>query len=210
MSKQLDRPRFLSVGIDQSYARTGVSIAADGKLVACSSIDFEGCSCKAEKRELLSERLDAYLKKIDSKIKPVDRAVVIERTRQFSDGFVSMPYIKSLGALNATISDAAYRNGWRCYSIDTRAWKHAVVGTSKPAPNKWGVNEKKWPTIMWMKQNHPEAFKKLLHEAPKRKKKGVIELKSGKRMLVDDDACDSACIALSIFVCDSTKFAIED
>ena len=210
MTGPIKKPVMAVVGIDQSYARTGVSLVVDKELVSCSSIDFKGCSCKAEKRMMLADRLDKYLKRIDMEIAAADHAVVIERTRQFSDGFISMPYIKSLGALNATVLDTAYRNGWRCYSIDTRAWKHAVVGTSKPAPNKWGVNDKKWPTILWMKENHPDKFRKVLHEAPKRKQKGVIELASGKRVLVDDDACDSAAIAFSLFCCDSTKFMIED
>ena len=48
---------LISIGIDQSYTRTGISIAADGKLLKVSSISFKGCETKTEKRNCIRQVL---------------------------------------------------------------------------------------------------------------------------------------------------------
>lgn len=197
------------IGVDQSYQRTGVSIAADGDLKSVRSIDYHGHKSKTEKRAKTRAVIEAYCRMVCERFTADELVLVLERTRQFSDGFLSVPYIKSMGALNASIVDTASSFGFECFSVDTRAWKSGVIGTSKPMDNEWGINPKKWPTIEWMRSNYPGFLKQNMHPASKAKKKGVIELKSG-RYTVDDDACDSACIALSWSCLDPSKFLAEE
>lgn len=200
------------VGVDQSYQRSGVSVAVDGKLMMVTSISYAGMESKTEKRNLTRQRIEELCRHIAEKFdeSTTQLVLVLERTRQFSDGFLSVPYIKSMGALNASIIDIASSFGFSCWSVDTRAWKSAVVGTSKPLDNKFGINPKKWPTILWLINRHPEFKQDVMVEASKRARKGVLTTKSGKRFLVNDDACDSAAIALSWFLCTPDKFMAEE
>ncbi len=206
------RPARVCVGVDQSYKRTGVSVAVNNRLVKCRSIDLSGFQTKAEKRTavrgFVSSCLDACLAKYD------DVTVVLERTRTFSQRFLSVPYIKSMGALNAVVADEAFFHGLECYSIDTRAWKSGVVGTCKPATHdRWGMDPKKLPTAEWLSREDPRRFKRAVIELPEksRRAKGTfIDEKTGKRLEINDDLCDSAAIALSWFRCDPDKFQRED
>lgn len=183
------------IGIDQSYADTGVSVGADGVLKSLSHIDLEGYSCNSDKRYIISDRLDKLLLRMNSKAKDVQ--IIIERIRLKSDGFVSMDYIKSMGALNATIVDTAYKYDIPVYSVDTRSWKKQVVGTSKPGENPYGIDEKKWPTIEYLIGMGYEKY--LIKTVPKRKKKGVIT-KGELRYTYNDNIADSACICLYGFI----------
>ena len=123
--------------------------------------------------------------------------IIIERIRLQSQGFINIDYIKSIGALNAVIVDCAKEFNLPVYSVDTRAWKSAIVGTSKPQNNKLGIDPEKWPTIQFIKRLGYED--KILLPVSNRKKKGVFE-KNGKRYTYNDDAADSACIALYGFI----------
>lgn len=100
---------------------------------------------------------------------------------------MSTEYIKQTGALIATIVDAAYEHGIPVYSVDTRAWKSAVIGTSKPED---GNN--KLPAINFIRKLGWED--EILIPIP-RKRKGCFE-KDGSFYMWNDDAADSACIAL--------------
>ena len=200
------------VGVDQSYQRTGVSVAIDGQLMMVTSISYAGMESKTEKRNATRSRIEQLCRHITKKFdeSSTQFVLVLERTRQFSDGFLSVPYIKSMGALNASIIDVAMESGFSCWSVDTRAWKSAVVGSSKPLDNPYGINPKKWPTILWLINRHPEFKRDVMVVAGKRAKKGVLSTKSGKRFLVDDDACDSAAIAMSWSLCSPDKFMAEE
>jgi Holliday junction resolvasome RuvABC endonuclease subunit len=77
-----------------------------------------------------------------------------------------MNMIKTGVSILTCIIDVAYANGIKVYSVDTRAWKSAVIGTSKP---KGG--DKKLPALEFVKSLGFEVYD-------------------------DDDAADSACIAL--------------
>jgi hypothetical protein len=127
----------------------------------------------------------------------IDVYVIIERIRLQSQGFINIDYIKSIGALNAVIVDCAKQYGLKVYSVDTRAWKSAIVGTSKPMNNKYGINPEKWPTIQFIRRMGFED--KILIPVSKRKKTGVIII-DGERYTFNDDAADSACIALYGFL----------
>lgn len=178
------------IGLDQSYTRTGVSIAVDGKLVKVSSTKFKGCKNKSEKRKHIRQLLTTILEKNQNKAK--EMVIHCERVRTFSHSskrsggkgggssqedmgsgqemFISTNYIKATGALIATIVDTAYDFGLEVYSVDTRSWKAQVVGSSKSKGK-----DKKALTLEFVKH-------------------------LGFDMGNDDDAADSACIALYGFI----------
>lgn len=201
------RNELSCIGVDQSYQRTGISIAVDNRLVAVSSIDLLKFKTKSEKRTALHDKIVTALHVTTSK---TERTVcVLERVRTFSDGALSVPYIKSMGALNAVVVDACYEAGVEVYSIDTRCWKSHIIGTSKPLENKYGILPKKWPTIQWFMREHKNFEKCVLVQASKAKKKGII-IKDGVRYTINDDACDSAAIALSYFTIAKEMFKPEN
>lgn len=204
------QPGRISIGIDQSYKRTGFSVVEDGKLVEVGSVDLSKLSCKAEKRDAVRRRLD-YLLEVainEKAMKPSKVVVIIEQIRQFSQGFINMSYIKGIGALNATIADLAHSYGVRTYSIDTRCWKATVIGTSKPKENSFGVPPEKWPTLEWLiKQGFEESVKL---EVEGRRTKGTFLSKDGRRYEYDNDAADSAAIAMFPWVGDKSKLKLED
>lgn len=209
-SKPRAMPSRCSIGIDQSYKRTGFSMVLDGKLVEVGSVDLTKCSTKAEKRAAVKARLD-YLLDVateECELKPGKIVVIIEQIRQFSQGFINMAYIKGIGALNATIADTVASYGVKCYSIDTRCWKAAVVGTSKPAGNKYGVPPEKWPTLEWLLAQGFEESVKL--EVDGRRQKGTFVDRDGRRFEYDNDAADSAAIAMFPWVGDKSKLKLED
>lgn len=191
------------IGIDQSYKDTGISVACDGSLLLVSHFNFKGCSTNSQKRNALKKRLD-YL--IQQYIFNCDELVIIcERIRLKSQGFINIDYIKSIGALNAAIVDVADNYNLKVYSVDTRSWKSKIVGTSKSKENKFGIDPEKWPTIQYVRKLGFESS--ILDEAGKRKK-GVIK-KQGKNYFVNDNAADSACIALYGFL-EETKQMLEE
>lgn len=107
-----------------------------------------------------------------------------------------MNYIVETGALVSYLADIFRNQGYNCYWIDTRAWKACVVGTSKPEENKYGIDKAKWPTIKYVKRQLKNYDCILIPE--NRKKKGTIKL-HGQYYSINDDACDSACIAQFYF-----------
>lgn len=151
------------MGIDASYTRTGVAISNDGNIQTIKSIKFKGIKTKPAKRANVREKLQRYI----DKYKP--DMIVVERTRQFSTGdkpFIAMAMIKTGISMLTTIIDVAYENGIQVYSVDTRAWKSAVIGTSKPKGR-----DKKLPTLEYVKSLGFDVYD-------------------------DDDAADAACISL--------------
>lgn len=187
------------IGIDQSYKNTGISICVDGELKKVSSVRLEQLSSNCERRNELRNRLNRLFEKmaLKSKIEACELVVIIEKIRLQSQGFINIDYIKSIGALNSVIVDTATKYDIKVYSVDTRAWKSQVIGTSKPQDNKIGINPEKWPTIKYIKQIGFESS--ILVEVSNRKKKGVFE-RGGKRYTYNDDAADSAGIALYGFI----------
>lgn len=207
------------IGVDQSYKRTGISVSEGGKLVSCQSVKLDKLESKPEKRNVLRARFREVLESVLSNHSPEECVVVLERVRTFSQQFLSVPYIKSMGALNAVVSDEAWYHGVQCYNVDTRAWKHGVVGTSKPAKpgsadmkfaKHFQIDDKKAPTARWVYENYKEMFKEnAVLEVAGRRKKGTFIAMDGTRCEIDDDLCDSACISLSWFKMDSSKFQLE-
>ena len=183
----------LVIGIDQSYTRTGISIAGDGQLLKVGYIPFEPSECHSEKRKKVKGILTKIIKSNQSKASQM--VIIVERIRQFSGGTLSMDYIKSTGALIGCIVDTAAEYGIPVYSADTRSWKSQVVGTSVPKANKFNVDPKKWPTIEFLLRRRDVREGDLLVPVGKRSKKFAKQI-DGVKYCYNDDAADSACIAL--------------
>lgn len=192
------------VGIDQSYNNTGISIAADGKLRKVRSLQMDKYKTNSDKRRALANTLSGLLRAVCPKAKEV--VCIIERIRLQSQGFLNMDYIKSIGALNSVIVDVCHDYCVPVFSVDTRCWKAQVVGTSKPAPNKFGVPEEKWPTVRWLiKQGWEDS---ILIPIEGKKTKGTF-IRNGQKLMYNNDAADSAGIAMFGFVGDSNKLKEE-
>ena len=189
------------IGIDQSYTRTGISIAVDGELKVVSSIDYKGLSSRAEKRNALRGTLGIIISKNAHKANEV--VILCERVRTFSKSFgkkgsanqdnaggmgLNPGYLKMTGALVATIVDVAFEYGVNVYSVDTRSWKSKIVGNSK-ARIRNGKRDAKSETVNFVQGLGFDLF--------------VREKKVGKNKgerLYNDDAADSACISLYGFI----------
>lgn len=192
------------IGVDQSYQNTGISIAGDGKLLKVRAIDLSKIKTKREKREKISNTIENVIKSVQPKAGEV--VCIVEKIRLHSHAGMSVNYIKSIGALIAVISDMCGKYGIETYSVDTRCWKSQVIGTSKPEPNNYGVPPEKWPTIKWCIQHGFE--KAITKEITGRKTKGTF-IRDDKRYMYDNDAADSAGIAMFGFVGDPQKLHLE-
>lgn len=189
------------IGIDQSYTRSGISVCADGKLLKVSSTHFKGCTSKSDKRKHIGNIISHLIEQ--SLLRASEVIVVCERIRTFSNRpqvqesneekqspgqFISIDYIKSTGALLAKIVDVAYEYNVPVFSADTRAWKSAIIGSSKAIRGN-----KKMAAIL--------HIKKLGFDVSSVNRKGNI--------IYNDDAADSACIALYGF-CENRKLKEEN
>lgn len=201
--KQL-KYKVVCIGIDQSYQNTGISLCADGKLKKVRSIFLDKYQTNSEKRRALNDELDGLLKVICNKAQKI--VCVIERIRLHSQGFLNIDYIKSIGALNALITDKMTEYGIEVFSVDTRCWKSTVIGTSKGAPNKYGVPEEKWPMVRYLLKQGWENS--LLIPIEGKKKKGTF-VRDGQKYMYNNDAADSAGIALFWFQGDRDKLKKE-
>ena len=182
------------LGIDQSYERCGMSIAADGELLHVGSLDLSKLKTKTEKRRAVQEVIRTQAKRIV--LRSADSICVLERIRTFSQSFISVPYIQSMGAMNALIVDTCDEFGIPVFSVNTKTWKSYVVGTSVPQDNDFGVPPEKWPTIQWVIEKGFEDS--ILRPVTGRKKKGTF-IRGRKRWEYDNDAADSAGIAMFPF-----------
>lgn len=198
------------IGIDQSYKNTGISIAVDGKIKTISNYRLDCFNNNSEKREKLRNKLQNVFQKYSEKSRQqgFSLCVIIERIRLLSQGFLNIDYIKSIGALNALVIDVAYQYGIPVYSVDTRAWKSQIIGTSKPKNNKYKIDPNKWPTILWLIQNGYED--QILRPVSNRKKNGIVKAIDGQNYTYDDDAADSACIALYGFIDEKLQHLKEE
>ena len=202
--KQQYKYKKVVVGIDQSYNNTGISIAADGKLLKVRSLQLDGYKTNSERRRALANTLSGLLRSVCPKAK--ETVCIIERIRLRSQGFLNIDYIKSIGALNSIIVDKCNEYNVSVYSVDTRCWKAQVIGTSKPMPNEYGVPEEKWPTVKWLiKQGWEES---LLIPVVGRKTKGTFT-RDGQKFMYNNDAADSAGIAMFGFKGDCDKLQLE-
>ena len=195
--------RFI-IGIDESYNRCGITLLYEKKIVEMISENYEECKNNTDKRKKIRKTLKDLISKwrLDKR----NTVVITERIRLRSQGFLSENYIKSTGALLASIIDVCYRYKLPVYSVDTRSWKSQVVGSSKPLNNPYGINPEKYRTILYMRDKG--LLKRIAEEYEGRGEKGVIEanrkLLNGRhetvRIKINDDLADSYCIALYGFL----------
>lgn len=207
----MEQQKFkIVIGFDQSYTRTGITVLRDKQVVCMKSVDFEGCQNNTDKRNYVGSVLERYLRRYTA-----DRAnevvVICERIRLRSQGFLSESYIKATGALVATIIDVCRLYGVPVYSVDTRAWKSAIVGTSKPLKNRYGINPEKYPTILYLKKKG--LLERIVEPYKGKGQKGIIPVKiNGESTLckINDDVADSYCIALYGFLPESKQKLKEE
>ena len=197
--------KYVCIGIDQSYANTGISISADGVLKKVTSVELYSFGTNYEKRTVLRSTLSDV---VECMVRQASNVVcVIERIRLMSKGFLNINYIKSIGALNALIADVMAEYGVKTYSVDTRCWKAQVVGTSKPEKNEYNVPEEKWPTIKWVER---QGFKsKIINKVDGKKTKGTFIGSDGIKYMYNNDAADSAAISMFWFKVDKKKLEEE-
>lgn len=185
------------IGIDQSYTRTGITILEDKKILGMHSVNFDGCKTNTEKREHLKHFIESLFDNYN-----IDNVMVItERIRLRSQGFLSESYIKSTGALIATIIDIFATYDIPVYSVDTRSWKSQIVGNSKPLENSYGINKEKYRTILYLRSKG--LLKHIVEPYTGRGSQGVINIKiNGKKTpcKINDDLADSYCIAMYGFL----------
>ena len=195
------------IGIDQSYQNTGISIVADGVLRDVKSVRLDKLKTNSERRRVLRHRLDSLISVVAEKSEKVTCIVEKARLHGGPTSFVNIDAIKAMGALTATIVDVCAEYGIEVYSVDTRCWKSQVVGTSKPQSNKFGVPEEKWPTIQWLIAKGFED-KILIDVTDTRKEKGTFK-RNGKKYMYNNDAADSAGIAMFGVIGDASKLQLE-
>lgn len=190
------------IGIDQSYTRTGITVLEDKQILRMKSIDFKECKNNTEKRLGIYTYLETIFKhRLKKQIEKNNVIIITERIRLRSQGFLSEAYIKSTGALIATIIDVARLYNIPVYSVDTRSWKSQIVGDSKPLDNPYGINKEKYRTILYMRDRG--LLKYIAEEYKGRGKKGVINVKIGGEKVpckINDDLADSYCIAMYGFI----------
>ena len=190
------------IGIDQSYTRTGITILENKKILRMKSINFEECKNNTEKRLAIYTYLETIFKRrLKKQIEQNNVIIITERIRLRSQGFLSEAYIKSTGALIATIIDIARLYNVPVYSVDTRSWKSQIVGDSKPLQNSYGINPEKYRTILYMRDRG--LLKYIAEEYKGKGTKGVINVKIGAERVhckINDDLADSYCIAMYGFI----------
>lgn len=192
------------IGLDQSYKNTGVTIICDDIIKQIKSIRLDKYANNSERRRALRQKLNSLLRLIVEKSDK--QTCIIERIRLQSQGFINIDYIKSIGALNATIIDCCSKYGIKVYSVDTRCWKAQVIGTSKPMLNKFGVPPEKWPTVKWVIN---KGFKdSILVPVYGRKQKGTFTI-GDQKYEYNNDAADSAGIAMFGIIGDPDKLKEE-
>ena len=187
------------LGIDESYNRTGITLVCDSVLVEMWSVNFENCITNADKRLCIEDKITKIVR--EYRLDKRNTICIVERIRLYSQGHISYDYIISTAGLIVKIIDTLYPYSIPVYSVETKSWKNAVVGTSKPKENRYGINPNKYPTILYLKQKG--LLKYIAEEYKGRGKKGVINVKIGGEKApckINDDMADSYCIAMYGFI----------
>lgn len=193
------------IGIDQSYADSGIAVVFNGKLRVVRECKPSTTTSNTERRALLRQTLIRVFSTMQQKAAEMEECEVvciIERIRLQSakpgeQHFLNLDYIKGIGALNALIVDLAYEYQIPVYSVDTRSWKVQVTGSSKPQSNPFGFPEEKWPTIMWCIEQGYENW--IVEDVSPRKKKAVVE-RGDYRYTYNDNKADAIGIAMYGFI----------
>ena len=210
--KEHENDSIFVLGIDESYANTGISITYGNpfyryETVGCKNISGDSVKDKNEYRVLLLDEICSFLKEHrDESNGCIECITVVERIRQFSKGFISIDYIKGMGALIAYIVEASSQHIMPTFSVDTRCWKSTVVGNSKPMLNSYHVAPEKYPTLDYIVKHGLKQYvfnevseEEGIKELRKKNPKNIFKSASGKYIHVDDDKADSICISRFVF-----------
>lgn len=182
------------VGLDQSYTNTGLCIAADGKVLLARNVDLSKCTSKTEKRRCVALAVSKAIELSKARAKSV--IVISERIRVFNGQALSLSYVSTTGALVGAIADACYDAEVKHFSADTRAWKAAIVGTTKGASKgPKGMNLNKLPTLRFVLKRADVKRCWIVKPIGKRCKSYDV-MEQGVPCKYDDDVADAICIAL--------------
>lgn len=137
------------LGIDYSYEETGYAIVKDGELCEVGRLNFglieKRFLCKLDhqdRRKLLHMQILRLHKEYGI------TCVILERVRQFSRGFISLPAIAAFSELIVVVIDSFHKNIGMpqtvlVLSVDVRVWKKRIHAHA---------NAKKNETIEWARQ----------------------------------------------------------
>ena len=209
--------KMFILGIDESYKNTGLSITYGNpfykyETIDCMNLDSSICKDKNEYRTILLNTICTMLKSYKNEMNEcigecIGAYTVVERIRQFSKGFISMDYIKGMGALIAYIVEASCMFRIPTFSVDTRCWKSTVVGSSQKLLNNYNVAPEKFQTVEYVLRHGMKSliFSELdetmgKKELKKKSPHNVFKSATGKYIHVDDDRADSICISRFPFV----------
>ena len=182
----------LVIGIDQSYADTGIAISVDGELKSLSHYAFKGFTTKADKRIYLAAKIAKLCRRFQD---CYDVVIVVENIRLFSgqDVHISRAYISAAYAMLGSLVDMAVQIGVSIYCIETKSWKKAVLGSSKNSSERFeGVKD----------QKKVESVKYIINAGFKRQI--TSQTRSGK-IKYNYKMADAGCIALSYFKSNNCK-----
>lgn len=187
------------IGIDESYKRCGITLMCDKVPVKLVSLDFENCISNTDKRMEIKKELTKICR--EYRLDKRNCECIVERIRLFSQGRISEDYIIATSSLVAIIIDTLSDYGIKTYSVNTKTWKSAIVGSSKPLDNPYGINPEKYRTILYLRDRG--LLKYIVEEYQGKGKKGVVWVKIGGQKVpckINDDLADSYCIALYGFL----------
>jgi hypothetical protein len=104
--------------------------------------------------------------------------------------------IEGMGRVAACGEDVTAAAVGQVYSVDTRSWKSKIVGSSKARTTKDGKRDAKGDTIKYVQTLGFDLF---------------IRTDRNGNDIYDDDAADSACIALYGFIpANQQKLLLEE
>lgn len=188
------------IGIDQSYADSGITaIRNKTDILFCRSLKSEKETTHTEYRIRVKYFMKTKLRNAVKICFPENIVVIVERIGiRANNGGLSQSYVKSNAALIATIIDTCAAFDIPVYSVDTRAWKKAIVGTSKPMNNKYGIPPEKYPTIKYIRDSGRLSY--IVDKYEGKGNKCVISAfnkRTGERYRakLNDNRADSICIA---------------
>lgn len=210
--KECENKTLFSLGIDESYANSGIAITVGNpfgeyKTIDCINLNGKTCQSKNDYRVEMLSTISQLITKHEKVFKESTyKLCLVERIRQFSKGFINMDYIKNMGALIAYIVEAANQYNLNTYSVDTRCWKNTVIGNCQPMINSYNITPEKYPTIEYVIKHDMRQFifselseMQGVKELNKKHPKNVFKSATYKYIHVDDDKADAICISRFAF-----------
>lgn len=133
-----EQPKCI-LAIDQSYSRIGMAVVTLEGVRYASSVDLTKLKDRTQKRNCVAQLVRHWIQGFSPK------AIIVERVRVFAGRYISAGTMEALAAMTAVIVDSAYVHSFDTspipvFSVDTRAWKKAVLGDSKASKDdavKW-------------------------------------------------------------------------